>query len=131
MKRMFSIFLGFLFSFSLFFGTVLAAPTSIIPDSSSTATDSKWKVLGQHITSGNIELTDVPLFLLYVIEFLIYIAGGIAIISIMVGGYQYIIGAITESKDAGKKRITNSILGFAVATLAYIIVDLIVRVITG
>lgn len=127
MKRFLSVVFGSICSFSLSFGTAVAAPTSIIPDTN----DSKYGILGQHIASGNIELTDVPLFLLYIIEFLIYLAGAFALISIMIGGYQYIIGAITESKDAGKKRITNSIIGFAIATLAYIIVDLIVRVITG
>lgn len=90
----------------------------------------KSNPLGKKIVTGNIQLSDIPQYIAYLIQFLIAIAGTVALIGVMMGGYFYVIGSISEDKDKGKTKIKNSLIGFSVAILSYIIVDLVIRILT-
>lgn len=87
--------------------------------------------LGCAVKTGKIRLFMVPFFITYLIQFLLQLAGIIAILFIVYGGYQYVVGGISEDKEAGKKTIRNAIIGLIVALSAWIIVNFIQLALTS
>lgn len=83
------------------------------------------KVLGCAIASGRTRLFMLPFFLVYIIEFLLQIAGLIAVLFVVIGGYRYVLGGITEDKESGKKTITHALVGLVLSLSAWIIVNFI------
>jgi hypothetical protein len=135
--RMWLIALLFLFSFTQ---VSLAAGTTIIPENVSdaeikVAEDQKdteevkrleiQKDLADKFKTGKFELYDIGTYIQYLIEFLIYIAGGIAVLFVVIGGYKYMIGSVSDDKEAGKKTIAYALAGFAIAVLAWTVVNFI------
>ncbi|MBU1090215.1 hypothetical protein KKF38_05525, partial [Patescibacteria group bacterium] len=53
------------------------------------------------------------------IENLILLAGGIAILFAIIGGYKYMNGSVSDDKEAGKKTIGYALAGCAIALLAW------------
>lgn len=82
-------------------------------------------ILGCAIQTGNIHLWMIPYFITYIIEFLITIAGLISVLFIILGGYLYAWGGLTEDKEKGKKTVMYALIGFVLATLGWIIVNII------
>ena len=61
-----------------------------------------------------------------VIEILLSIAGLLAVIFLIVGGFRYITaGGNEESAESGKKTIINAIIGIVVILLAFVIVRVV------
>ena len=61
-----------------------------------------------------------------VIGFLLSIVGLVAIVFIIIGGFQYIMSRGDEEQaSAGKKTLTNAIIGLVIVILSYIIVSVI------
>ena len=81
-------------------------------------------------TTGDFTWIDVINFLLHLIQMLLTLAGILAIILIMYGGFQYIFGAMSDDKDAGKNTIKYSLLGLAVTLSAWILVDITISLVT-
>ncbi|MDP2690958.1 MAG: hypothetical protein Q8O95_00960 [bacterium] len=82
--------------------------------------------LVRKIQTGRIQLSDIPLFISSFIELGILLAGSIAFIMILVGGYQYIIGGVySDMREKGKTTLTYAISGFILCMLAYAIVTLV------
>jgi hypothetical protein len=78
------------------------------------------------LQSGNIHLSDVPLFIASFIEAAIIFAGIIAFLMILVGGYQYIIGGVySDMREDGKNTLIYAISGFVLSLLSYAIVTII------
>lgn len=82
-------------------------------------------VLACAIKTGKIRLYMMPYFVIYLIEFLLQIAGLIAVLFVVYGGYKYAVGGITEDKESGKKIILHALVGLVVAFSAWIIVNLV------
>ena len=61
---------------------------------------------------GKFELYDLGTYARYLIETLIIFAGGIAILFVVIGGYKYMVGSISDDKEAGKKTISYALAGF-------------------
>ncbi len=81
--------------------------------------------------TGNMGFGCIPLYLSYLIRFAFGLAGGFAVIEIMKGGYEYAFSGLQQfgglpDKEAGKKRVTNAILGLIVVVFTYLIIDTIV-----
>lgn len=87
--------------------------------------------LGELFVSGKFELWDIPRYLVYLIELMIFVAGSIAVAFIIWGGYQYIIGGATDDQESGKKTIMYSLAGLAVTVLAYAVVNIVQVWVTG
>lgn len=87
--------------------------------------DTAKDILGCAIKTGNIELWMIPHFVIYAVETLLGVAGLISVLFIVVGGYQYAIGGLTEDRDKAKKTIMYAIAGLVVALLAWAIVNLV------
>ena len=92
-------------------------PMTFIP------TKSQNETLAEKFQTGKFELYDLPNYVVYLIEFLIYIAGGIAVLFVVIGGYKYMLGGTTNDKETGKKAIGYALTGFAIVVLAWTIVN--------
>jgi len=88
--------------------------------------------LADKIRSGEIGLNDIPAFIAFFIETAIVIAGIVAFLMLLVGGYQYIIGGVySDMREQGKNTIIYAITGLVLALLAYGIVNLIQIAVTS
>ena len=84
--------------------------------------------------TGDFGFDCIPLYLAYLLRLAFGMAGGFAVFQIIQGGYEYALSGPQQvgglpDKEAGKKRITNAILGLIVVILTYLIVDTIVSAI--
>ncbi|MDP3975967.1 MAG: hypothetical protein Q8P95_03550 [bacterium] len=88
--------------------------------------------LVEKIQSGDFHLSDLPEIVALAIKALIILAGIIAFIMILVGGYQYIVGGIySDMRESGKNTLTYAIGGFVLAMLSYAIVNLVQLLVTA
>lgn len=69
--------------------------------------------------------TDIATYIPAVFTLLIAIAGGLAVIMIVIGGFQYVSTDSLTGKKEGKERITNAIIGLLLAIASYIILNTI------
>lgn len=83
------------------------------------------EVLGCGVKTGRLRLYMVPFFITYLIQFLLSLAGLVAVLFMVIGGYKYVVGGVTEDKESGKKTILHAIVGFIVALSAWIVVNFI------
>ena len=66
-----------------------------------------------------------------IINILLSIAGLLAVIFLIVGGFRYITaGGNEETAEAAKKTITNAIIGIVIVILAFVIVRVISNALT-
>lgn len=93
--------------------------------------DVKDHLLGCAIKTGRISLAMIPYFFTYFINFLLGLSGIVVVLFIVIGGYHYVVGGLTEEKEKGKNTIKNALLGMAVALLAWTIVTVLINAITG
>lgn len=87
--------------------------------------------LGCAVKLGRIRLYMMPFFITYLTKFLLGIAGLISVIFIILGGYNYATGGLTEDKEGGKKYIKNALIGLVVSLSAWIVVSLVQAVLTS
>ena len=81
---------------------------------------------GAKIVCGKVSLSDIPYYILWVANFMLGIIGTICVIMVIVGGYQYIFAGFNDAKKgAGKKTITNALVGLVIALLSWVIVNVI------
>lgn len=85
--------------------------------------------LANMIRTGNITLRQIPCFIKYFSQTLIAIAGSVAVIFVMVGGYRYVLGGDVD-KDAAKKTITYALVGLMISLLAWVMVDIVLQLAT-
>ena len=83
------------------------------------------EVLSCGIKTGNIHLWMVPFYITNIVEFLINIVGIISVLFVILGGYYYAWGGLTEDKEKGKKTVMYALIGLALSTMAWIIVNII------
>lgn len=93
--------------------------------------EGKSNILGCAIKTGRISLSMIPYFITYFANYLLSLIGIISVLFIVLGGYFYIWGGLTDKKDKGKQYITNALTGLAVATLAWIIVNAVMALFTS
>lgn len=67
----------------------------------------------------------------YIIEILLFVAGALAVLFVIIGGYQYLTSAGNEEQaEKGKKTVINSMIGIVFVVLAWVIVNVIVGTIS-
>ena len=67
-----------------------------------------------------------------VIKLMLIFAGGIAVVYVIIGGYFYVTSAGNEEQvESAKKGLQWSLIGFAVALLAYTIINAVQRILTS
>lgn len=87
--------------------------------------------LGCAVKTGKIRLFMMPFFITYLIQFLLQIAGLIAVLFIVYGGFKYVTGGLIEDKESGKKAVIHAIIGLLVALSAWIVVNFIQMALTS
>ncbi|MCD6109294.1 hypothetical protein J7J83_00855 [bacterium] len=88
-------------------------------------------ILACSIKTGRIHFWMIPYFIVYIIEFLTGIAGLIAILFIVIGGYQLVISGANDSlKDSAKNTIKNALTGLVLTLIAWTVVNLIQYIVT-
>ncbi|MEK7622188.1 MAG: pilin [Patescibacteria group bacterium] len=65
--------------------------------------------------------SSLPHYLSLLFKTLIGLAGGIAVLFIVIGGLQYIFSEVPGVKSSGKERISNALVGLILALAAYLI----------
>jgi hypothetical protein len=84
-------------------------------------------IFGTGGLNGSQSLSDL---ITRVIDILLTFAAVIAIVFVIIGGYQYLAsGGNEESAEKGKKTLINAIIGVVVIVLAYAIINVIVNLV--
>ena len=87
---------------------------------------------GCDFATGNFGTACVPIYIGYLIKWVVGIVGAFFIINTIFAGYQITIGYATGSGiESGVNRLKSSILGFVVTVLVFVIFDLAVLIIGG
>lgn len=81
--------------------------------------------LGCAIKKGEIHLWMLPYFISYFANFFIGIAGVVSLLFVLLGGFWYMTGGVTDDKEKGKKTITYALMGMVLTLLAWIIVNVV------
>lgn len=91
------------------------------------ASDPKIKgdILSCSIKSGRVQFWMLPYFISYIANFFIGIAGIVSVLFVLLGGFWYMTGGLTDDKEKGKKTITYALIGLIITLLAWIIVNVI------
>lgn len=88
-------------------------------------------ILGCAIVTGRIKMFYLSMILSYALNMLAIVSGSIAMLFIMFGGYQYVVGSLTQSTDNAKKTIINAVTGLIVSTGGWIIVNIVLSIISS
>jgi Type IV secretion system pilin len=84
-------------------------------------------IFGTSGLNGSQSLSDL---IVNVIRLMLLFAGAIAVVFVIIGGYQYIAsGGNEETAEKGKKTLINAIIGVVVIVLAYAIINVIVNLV--
>lgn len=87
-------------------------------------------VLGCGIKTGRIKMWMIPYYIRYILEFIINIGWLIVIGGLIYGGYLYMFGPLTDSKDKGKSAILYSIGGMILILTAWAIVNIVLSIVS-
>lgn len=87
--------------------------------------ESKDCVLALAIKYGKIHLWMIPYYITYFANFFIGLSGVISVLFVLLGGFWYMTGGLTDDKEKGKKTITYALGGMVLTLLAWLIVNII------
>ncbi len=88
-------------------------------------------VLGNPAPGQLVNFTDFGALLRHFITWLLYAAGGIAVLFLIVGGFQYVASrGNEEATEKAKKTITYAVVGIVVIVLAFAIVAIVNTILT-
>lgn len=79
--------------------------------------------------SGRITSACIPMFLANVIVWIFGVIGIFFTLNLMFAGYEIAFGGLSGDKEAGKNRFKWSLIGFAIAACAFLILDLVLSTI--
>lgn len=66
-----------------------------------------------------------------IINWALYLAGILAVLFVIYGGYQYLTAGGNDAQaTAGRKTLTNALIGLAITILAYVIVQIVYNFLT-
>ncbi|MCH2188457.1 pilin [Candidatus Gracilibacteria bacterium] len=85
----------------------------------------------EKLKKGEISTDDIPNMFLGAINFLMGIAGTVAIIFVIIGAYQILFGSLQQDKTKGKETIIMALGGFALAALSWFIVRAVLDNLSG
>ena len=78
--------------------------------------------------SGDINITQL---IAKIIDYLLYFAGIIAVVFVIIGGYKYMTSAGSDDQaKSGRKTLQNALIGLVIVILAYVLVNVVVNFLT-
>ena len=87
-------------------------------------------VLGCGIKTGKMKLWMIPYYIKYLLQFVLSVAGIVAVGAMVFGGYLYMFGTVMDDKEKGKRSVMYGIMGFVVVLLAWAIVNVVISLAT-
>lgn len=87
-------------------------------------------ILACGIKTGQMKLWMVPYYVREILEFIIGIAGLLAVAGTVFGGYMYLFAGVSEDKERGKKAILYGISGFVLTLIAWGVVNIVISFFT-
>lgn len=81
--------------------------------------------------TGDVHWDTIVIFAMHLIQLLITAAGIFAVILIMIGGFRIVLEATMEDQKSGKTSIRNTLIGFVVILLSWIMVDFTIAFLTS
>ena len=111
---------------NIFYGVFLAAdPPAYSKGIKSTVFDSIKGMFGEGLPTTETFGGLVTI----VVQILLVVAGSVAVIFLIVGGYRYITASGNEEQTEGaKKTMTGAIVGIVIIALAYAVIAIIVNI---
>ena len=97
----------------------------IIPSGEGSNVSIATKELSRKIKTGQVNMGDIIIIIIKMIDLVTKLAGTIAVLFLIYGGYQYMIGSISDDKEGAKKTIQYAFMGLIVTFMAYLIVNLV------
>ena len=91
----------------------------------------KGGVEGCNFKTGELSADCIPNYIGYLIGQIFMFTGGIFLIIVMIGGYQYAFSNIAGGKEKGMERIRFGIIGMIVCALSFFIIDFVISTIGG
>lgn len=85
-----------------------------------------WWTTEEKLRNWNIHTGDIPWIISWAVDFLMWFAGTIAIIFIIIGWYKIALWSLEQDKTKWKETIFMALSWFAVAALSYVIIQLII-----
>ena len=74
----------------------------------------------------NIHIDNIPCMIQWAINFFLWIAGTIAVIFVIIWAYKILFGSLSQDKTKWKETIFMALAGFALAALAWKIIQLVI-----
>jgi len=92
--------------------------------------EDKNEILACGIKTGKIHLWMIPYYVVYLIEFMIGIAGLLSVLFLVMAGFQYVSSGLAEAKDKAKNTIKHALMGLGVALAAWTVVNIVQYIVT-
>ena len=112
--------------FASFVVLVLALPVKALATIDSGLNEVRSEFSG---TAGGSFLSadNIPELIAAIIRILLMVGGAIAVLFVIIGGYQYLTSAGNEeAAEKGRKTVTNALIGVVVVVLSWVIVNAVV-----
>ena len=117
----------FKFSLAIFGALAMLVPATALADIQSGLNDI-GNAYGSTSPGG---VRDFRTLIQYIIRIALYVAGAIAVLFLIIGGYMYLTSAGNEEQaEKGRKTVTNSLIGIVIIILSYVIVNVITNLVT-
>lgn len=84
-----------------------------------------WCRSQEDFKNWNIHLENIPCMIQWAINFFLGIAGTIAVIFVIIWAYKILFGSLSQDKTKGKDTIIMALTGFAIASLSWFIIKLL------
>lgn len=82
-------------------------------------------------TGLNCESRDVNSFIRTIINWVLSITLGVAVLFLVIGGFRYVISAGNEdAAEAGKNTVFNALIGIVIIVLSYVIVNVVANLVS-
>lgn len=85
-----------------------------------------WSKSVSDLRNWNIHSEDIPKMISYAIDFLMWIAGTISVIFIIIGSYKIALWTLEWDKSKWKETIFHAIAWFVLAALSWMIMKLVI-----
>lgn len=85
-----------------------------------------WWISWDKLREWDIHIDDIPNIIKWMIDFWMWIAWTISIIFIIVWAYQILFWSLTQDKSKWKNTIIMAVIWFAIASLSWFIIRLII-----
>ncbi len=88
-------------------------------------------ILSCAIKSGKIKYWMLGFLIKDIIDFMVRVGALLSVLMIIVGGYYYMTGSLSDDKEKGKNTIQYAIIGLVISLLSWTVANLILLLVTS